>query len=367
MTQKYELVPVIFSSRRAGAYNARLAMAQAINADEVVVIKDVASYLKIIEKFRAAAHLASEHKDQILPIPVIINYSSSRLKTRAALHFADAVPHAFSVSLAEPVWPSAPFDIVARFPSSQSDRKKDRAYIEVATIPNLVNTNTLAKAREVWGPVIDPLRREEKLVAIFFGGDSRDYFFANRLRPQYALFAFKSILAALRGTKCDFVLSTSARTSDETSDFLKRHIAPLCIHSYFVSDQKKGDRKSNPVDGYRALADAIVVTPDSSSMLSEAIDANRPVFATNDLEFDLKYNLSGAPARFHETLVSRGRIYELEVESKRIELGIDGKPTRTKIALPIIFGTGNPVNSELQIAEAVRAGARQKWPSWQLV
>ena len=124
----------------------------------------------------------------------------------------------------------------------------------------------LAAAAAKWQPRLAHLPRP--FVTVLVGGSSGPYVFdaaaAERLGREASALA--------RGLGGSVLVTTSARTPVASVDALFAAIdAPACLHRWSPGDSQ------NPYFGFMALADRIVVTADSISMVAEACATGRPV------------------------------------------------------------------------------------------
>ncbi len=147
----------------------------------------------------------------------------------------------------------------------------------------------LAIEAEHWRPVFAPLSRP--LVAVLLGGSNGRYRFgpseANSLSAQ---------LAAIMDTNgVGLAITPSRRTSPEVVAILRDRLAPRGAWIWDGTGE-------NPYFGMLALADAIIVTADSVSMVSEAVATAAPV---------LLARLPGKSARigaFMDAMLADGRV-----------------------------------------------------------
>lgn len=129
-----------------------------------------------------------------------------------------------------------------------------------------VQPQALTAAAEAWQPRLQHLPRPWS--AILVGGCSGPYVFdrasAERLGRQASQLA--------RGGHGSLLVSTSARTGHKATQALA---ATLDAPHYFYDRAQGGE--DNPYLAFLALADQIVVTADSISMISEAAATGKPV------------------------------------------------------------------------------------------
>lgn len=130
-----------------------------------------------------------------------------------------------------------------------------------------VTPERLALAAAEWGPRVAHLPRP--YVTVLAGGPSGPYPFDAASGAKLAREA--SALAAQRGGS--LLVTTSARTPGPTIDALFGGVTvPSMLYRW------RRDEPDNPFFGFLALADSIVVTADSVSMMTEACATGRPVY-----------------------------------------------------------------------------------------
>jgi mitochondrial fission protein ELM1 len=101
------------------------------------------------------------------------------------------------------------------------------------------------------------------------------------------------LIAAARGCGGGLAVTTSRRTEEENERILRERLQTVPL--FFWDGMEE-----NPYLGLLALADAIVVTSDSVSMVSEACATGKPVHVFNIGEGHKKLR------QFHKTLMDDG-------------------------------------------------------------
>jgi mitochondrial fission protein ELM1 len=164
--------------------------------------------------------------------------------------------------------------------------------------PNVVVTRTalhratparLAEARAIWGPRLAHLPRP--LVAVLVGGSNGRF----RLEQAEGEALAGQLAEMIRRDNAGLALTPSRRTAPGVRTALRAALEPL---GGWVWDMQG----ENPYFGLLALADAIIVTGDSVSMVSEAVATSAPVL------------LAALPGRsrrigaFTEGLLADGRV-----------------------------------------------------------
>ena len=141
------------------------------------------------------------------------------------------------------------------------------------TGPNVIVTRTalhtatperLAAEAAIWAPRLAHLPRP--LVAVLVGGSNGRF----RLDTQVAHALGTQLAAMMRLDRVGLALTPSRRTTSEARAALQAALAPEGAWTWDMT----GD---NPYFGLLALADAIVVTEDSVSMVSEAAATHAPI------------------------------------------------------------------------------------------
>ena len=156
--------------------------------------------------------------------------------------------------------------------------------------PNVVHNDTplhrvtrerLDVAAEAWRDRVAQLPKP--LIAVLAGGNSGPYPF-DRASGERLAKQVETLAQELGGS---ILITTSARTLDETTEALFGGISsPSILYKW------KKDDPDNPFFAFLGLADHVVVTADSVSMMTEACATGRPVylFDTGEGRTSMKHN-----------------------------------------------------------------------------
>jgi uncharacterized protein len=129
-----------------------------------------------------------------------------------------------------------------------------------------VTQERLQKDADDWAPRLSDLPKPH--IAVMIGGSSGPYSFDHKAAARLGRQA--SELAAKTGGS--LLITTSARTPAPTIDTLSEHITcPKYLYRW------SKDAHENPYFAFLGLADSIIVTGDSMSMLAEACATRKPV------------------------------------------------------------------------------------------
>ena len=170
------------------------------------------------------------------------------------------------------------------------DGAKGTNVMQVDTALHRITEEKLSEAASYWAHSFSALQRP--LVGVILGGSNRTYRFTKDVAERMI-----TLLDQLHSsTGAYFYIAASRRTDDEALHVFDR-FSKTASHIRFW----KGEGE-NPYLGILALSDALIVTEDSVSMISEALSTGKPV-AT--------FPLAGVSARhglFIDNLMKRGAI-----------------------------------------------------------
>jgi mitochondrial fission protein ELM1 len=130
-----------------------------------------------------------------------------------------------------------------------------------------VTPERLSEANRAWAPRVAHLSRPR--IAVMLGGHVGPHRFDAAAGRQLA----RLVSAMAAETGGSLLVSTSARTPSETVEaFAEELNAPHLLYRW------RRDDPDNPYFGFLGLAERVVVTSDSMSMLIEAVATGKPVF-----------------------------------------------------------------------------------------
>lgn len=167
----------------------------------------------------------------------------------------------FTVYIQDPRIPSYYFDLVV---PPQHDGLHGVNVISTRGALHRVTPARLTEHAARFAPQVESL--PQPLVVVLIGGSSRNC----RLTPAFSADIGRQLLAMVRVTGAGLALTTSRRTGAENEAALRKVLQ--AVPHYFWDGH--GD---NPYFGLLGLADHIVVTGDSVSMVSEACATGKPV------------------------------------------------------------------------------------------
>jgi hypothetical protein len=216
--------------------------------------------------------------------PVVFGCGGAGSRVAAALRSKDVR----AVAIQHPRMALGKFDAVF---AARHDGISGPNVIVTRTALHRVTQARLAAEREHWAPRFAAYRRP--LVAVLLGGSNGRYRFET---PQaHALAAQLANVAREAG----LIITPSRRTAPEVLAILRAALEPLGAWIWDFTGE-------NPYFGMLACADAIIVTADSVSMVSEAVATHAPVYLAR---------LPGKSSRigmFMDALVKDGRARDFD-------------------------------------------------------
>ncbi|MGD9509174.1 MAG: mitochondrial fission ELM1 family protein [Geminicoccaceae bacterium] len=190
------------------------------------------------------------------------------------------------VHVGRPWAPVEAFDLIVTTPQYALPRHPRILHTEAPM--HRVIPAALRTAAERWQDAVAGLPRPR--IAVLLGGHVGPWTFT-AAKGQALGAQVDAMARALHGS---LLVSTSARTPAEVVDAFTAAVSvPHLLYRWRAADP------DNPYLGYLALADRIVVTSDSMSMLTEATATGRPVFVFDLAEAPGEGRLTGRALLFH--------------------------------------------------------------------
>ncbi len=139
--------------------------------------------------------------------------------------------------------------------------------LAITGAPHQITKKNLENEAELWHMRLKHLKKP--LIALIVGGSTKHRYFTTKMAQELASWASNMAL----NTGGSLLITTSRRTGDSAKNLIESITVPCQI---FRWDEK--EKSDNPYKAFLALADAIIVTGDSSSMCSEACGCEKPVY-----------------------------------------------------------------------------------------
>ena len=168
------------------------------------------------------------------------------------------------VNIGRPWGPLAAFDLVVAMPQY---RLPMRANVWPARLPlNRIDAAAMSEGAARWAPLLGDLA--PPFLAVLVGGKARPL----RFDAEVGRAIGHQVDALARELRSAVLVVTSRRTPADVTAALEAEIKmPLRVHRWQAGDT------SNAFAGFIGLADRLVVTGDSASMIAEACHSSKPV------------------------------------------------------------------------------------------
>jgi len=249
----------IISEAYAGLQAQALGLAEAAGLDpELRVLRPRAPWRWVAAKLWPAPLVAVAPEALRPPLPkLVIGAGGVAAAVGAALRRRGARV----VQVQHPRMDIRKFDLVV---VAGHDRLSGPNVLVTRTALHRVTPARLAAAAQAWAPRLAHLPRP--LVAALVGGSNGRWRLDLRVGAELAA----SLAEMMRADRVGLALTPSRRTDPQVARGLRERLAPLGAWIWDGTGE-------NPYFGLLALADAIVVTTDSMSMISEAVATRAPV------------------------------------------------------------------------------------------
>ncbi len=185
-------------------------------------------------------------------------------------------------------------------PSHDAEKKQNASNtLVIIGAPTKIFADDLKIHQQTWQPIFQDLPKP--WTAVIIGGAIKGNPWpleeAKKLADR-----LKQIHQKIGGS---LLLTTSRRTGEQAQDLLVQKLKDIPMYTYLW-----GEKKENPLMGFYACADSIIVTADSVSMCMEACGTGKPV-----LLFRSSNWLPKKHQRFAESIISQGFAADVADES----------------------------------------------------
>jgi uncharacterized protein len=211
---------------------------------------------------------------------------------RASIPYLQAMRHwsggrTLTVQLQDPRVKSSHFDLVI---PPQHDRLEGENVFPILGSPTRITTKALQSAGETFSKPMKQFPRPH--LAVVLGGNSKHHKFTKK--------ACRRLVKSLQGlmdNQVSLLITTSRRTPKSIIKILRRQFGKKAQAWLWTGADKDGP---NPYFAFLQAADAVLVTNDSTNMLTEVASAGRPILLFNLEGKDAKFN------RLYDSLAGEG-------------------------------------------------------------
>jgi uncharacterized protein len=281
-----ELICWVVTEGFAGMENQCVGLAEAVGLRcEIKRVRQPQMPLKFLPPSLWPNPLKSAVEGGLAPPWPDILISSGRGSVAAAL----AIRHAsggktFTVHIQAPYVAPSRFDLVV---VPHHDSLRGDNILVTRTALHGVTKEKLEEAARRFDGRLSHLPRP--LIAVLVGGSNR----YQKYSPQIVHRMADQLIAAARECGGGLAVTTSRRTGEESAKILRERLQDVPL--FFWDGMEE-----NPYLGFLAIADVVVVTSDSRSMVSEACATGKPVHVFSVGDENKKFR------RFHRALMDDG-------------------------------------------------------------
>lgn len=285
---------VVLSDGRTGSENRSVGLAEMLGFKDPEVVTLKPKYKNALLRMLPVRMLYDgyerfESEMRAMDLVIGSGYQVSRI-LRAV---KKAEPRLFTVALMRPSGSPKDYDVVA-VESHDAYRRADNVVVTLGAT-NRITKDRLAQEGDRWRRRLAQVQGLK--LAVMVGGDSK--------HAPMGVGEVKKLVAAMKraaGGQGGLLVSTSRRTSPAVAAALQEALEASGV-PFFLWRPDDVTARDNPYLAYLALADAVVVTADSVSMVSEAASAGKPVYLWGEK--------AGVPRKFralYGALAKQGRV-----------------------------------------------------------
>ena len=260
---------------------------QCLGVSDALGIKPEIKRIALQEPWRTLApymgfEMKVSFKPSLIPPWPDLVIASGRKAVSAARYIKKNSSKTFVTFIQNPRINQQRFDLVA---VPHHDNISGKNILVTDGAPNRITNEKLQTAKEEFSHLFRPMKGRR--IAVCIGGKSKTH----RLSASI----LEHLCGQLKQLEASLMITTSRRTGEENTAFIKSH---LCNEQHYIWDQQS----QNPYWGMLAWADIIIVTEDSTSMISEAATTGKPTYIVKLEGHSARFD------RFHNHLKNLGAI-----------------------------------------------------------
>ena len=278
----------IVTDGKPGMANQCLGLAEALRLDPIVKTVKLRAPWRYLSPFllRVGKRWSLDgNSDKIEPPWPDLLIATGRHSVLASLRVKQFSPRTYRVQIQNPAIALANFDLVI---TPRHDCLEGDNVLSTQGSMHRVTPEVLATGAERWRATYAHLPSSPR-IAVLIGGPNGAY----TMGAEDARLLGRNLSALCRTYGAGLMVTPSFRTGEANKAILRQALDGLPAHIW----DGTGD---NPYFGLLGLADAIVATPDSINMVSEAASTGKPVYIAPLPGGSDKFD------RFHRSLLADG-------------------------------------------------------------
>lgn len=189
--------------------------------------------------------------------------------SRVLRHLKKQNPGLFSVCLMRPSGKVSDYDVVA-VPQHDNFKKAPNVVVTLGAA-NRITKARLAGEADRWRKRLAAIPTPR--IAVLIGGATK----RGGLKPEAVEALLGEVLKIAKKANAGLLVTASRRTGAEATAAARKLLEKSGLAYFFWAPGDPQGGRDNPYLAYLALADVVVVTSDSVSMVSEAATAGKPV------------------------------------------------------------------------------------------
>lgn len=251
--------------------------------------------------------------------------SAGRRSALAAIQLKKKYPNSKIIQIMRPNLPAQYFDFIV---TPKHDHYKYASY-ETALTANFINQDTLAKAAKQWQAEFSKIKKP--ILCVIIGGDTKH----NKVNDQTIIKLCHNLLKIKSSAKCHLYVTTSRRTSRSNIKQIKSILNDNA--SLYLWEAKA---THNPYLAMLSYCQAILVSVDSISMISDALATGKPVYVLEDNFGDKKHSKFVNHLKQQQLLKSSHLLFQEGLTSYKSSPINDAKKIADTIQSKISFSRG---------------------------
>lgn len=262
----------VLIDNRTGSVGQARGIVQQLNMAHFEVVEKKVEYTKLsglpnfIRRKSLIGLTSDSKKEMIKPWPDMV-LSISRRTVPVARYIKKQSPQTKLIQLMYPGETGIDEFSLVLLPEHDKDKPFHKSFRYLIGAPHRVTNDVLKEAGKKWKDAFQKLPKP--LTALIVGGSVKGRPFSIENVEAFA----KKVASFKKKTGGSLLVTTSRRTGKEAEEKILSVLKDIPCYTYLW-----GDQSENPYLGFLALADNIIATGDSVSMVSEACGTGKPVF-----------------------------------------------------------------------------------------